>query len=72
MPPKRRREEETAGIYSRLRYQIDSGNGPEFETIADLLVSALQQCLREADDPALTNYVLDHLSEGLASNWPRK
>jgi hypothetical protein len=37
-----------------------------------MLVDALQQCLREADDPTLTNYVLDHLSEGLASNWPRK
>jgi hypothetical protein len=35
-------------------------------------MNALQECLNEADDPALTNYVLDHLSEGLASNWPRK
>jgi hypothetical protein len=63
MPPKTQREEEIAGIYERLKYQISTNMGLEFDTIADMLVGALSQCLNEADDPDLTNRILNYIED---------
>ena len=49
-------KEETAGIYPCSCINLK-------DAIADMLVDALERCLNDADDPDLTNRILDHLND---------